>query len=400
MEFPLDKESMYHFLGMVNFLNRYSPRLVELSTSLRQFCRLHADYKPESEHYQSFNAIKKELSTKTVLPYYDPASHTTLQTDSSKKGLGAVLIQSGTPIYFASRAISSTECNYQNLECETLRTIWGVEKFHYFLYGNKFMLETDQKPVVSIYWKHLVDVSHRIQRLIVRALPYNFHVVYVTAKQIPMADALSRNLKFPFKNREEMVEEDQISLPILAVNYITGNYQQHPDKPVMDWIREETSKDATLQLLKKYIRNGGLKIERNFQRNCTLTWITEMNFPWRMKSYEVIQNSNTIHHVNENVRSNPWRTPRNWEVFAAFQRIPLLAWNFWWNLLNSKQVWNLSSYIHSTEETSQCSKWNYTTCLAHPRHWFVLLETLWFLSSRRLLFKISDCEETSKFCCL
>ena len=151
MEFPPDKELMHSFLGMVNFMNRYSPRLVELSTSLRQLCRLHADYKQESEHYQSFNAIKKELSTKIVIPYYDPASHTTLQTDSSKKGLRAIFIQNGTPIYFASRAISPTESSYQNLECDILGTILGMEKFHYFLYGNKFTLETDQKPLVSIY---------------------------------------------------------------------------------------------------------------------------------------------------------------------------------------------------------------------------------------------------------
>ena len=38
-----------------------------------------------------------------------------------------------------------TESNYQNLEQETLGTIWGMEKFHYFPYGNKFTLETDQK---------------------------------------------------------------------------------------------------------------------------------------------------------------------------------------------------------------------------------------------------------------
>ena len=223
---------------MVNFLNRYFPRLAELSTPLRQLCRLHADYKPETEHYQSFNAIQKELSTKIVLPYYDPASHTTLQTDSSKKGLRAILIQNGTPIYFASRAISPIESNYQNLEYETFGTILGMEKFHYFLYGNKFTLETDQKPLVSIYQKHLEDVSSRIQRLIVRALPYNFHTVYVPGKLIPMADALSRNLKFTSKDEKE----DQISLPILAINYITGNYQQHPDKPIIDQIREETSK--------------------------------------------------------------------------------------------------------------------------------------------------------------
>ena len=118
------------------------------------------------------------------------------------------------------------ESNYQNLEWETLATIWGMEKFHYFLYGNKFSLETDQKPLVSINQKDFVDVSPRIQRLIVRALPYNFHIVYVHGKLIPIAEALSRNLK----NSEEK-KKDQISLPILAVNYITRNYQQYPDNP-------------------------------------------------------------------------------------------------------------------------------------------------------------------------
>ena len=150
-----------------------------------------------------------------------------------------------------NRAILTTEANNQNLEWEMLAMIWGMEKFHYFLYGNAFMLETDQKPLVLIYQKHLIDVSPRIQRLIVCALPYNFHIVYIPVKQILMADALSRNLKICHDK-----EEDQISLPILAVNYITGNYQQYPEKFIRNKIREETSKAATWQLLAKYITNG------------------------------------------------------------------------------------------------------------------------------------------------
>ena len=201
MVFLPDKESMQSFLGMINFLNRYSPRLAKLSTTLRELCRIHEDYKPKSEHHKCFNAIKRELSMNIVLPYYNPTSHTTLQTDSSKKGLGTVLIQNGTPIYFESRAILTTETNYQNLKWETLTTIWGMEKFHYFLYGSKFTLETDQKLLVLIYQKHLIDVSPRIQRLIIWALPYNFHIVYVPGKQIPMADVLLRNLKTKFHHQ-------------------------------------------------------------------------------------------------------------------------------------------------------------------------------------------------------
>ena len=92
-----------------------------------------------------------EISNVKALPYFNVNADTTLQTDASKMGLGACLIQNGKVVCYASRALTKTEQNYQNLEREALGTIWGMEKFHYFLYGKEFTLETDQKPLVSIY---------------------------------------------------------------------------------------------------------------------------------------------------------------------------------------------------------------------------------------------------------
>ena len=107
-----------------------------------------------------------------ALPYFDVNAETTLKMDASKKGLRACLIQKGKVVCYASRALRKTEQNHQNLEQEALGTIWGMEKFHYFLYGKEFTLETDQKPLVSIYKKHMVDISPRVERLIVRSFPY------------------------------------------------------------------------------------------------------------------------------------------------------------------------------------------------------------------------------------
>ena len=50
------------------------------------------------------------------IPYFNPKALTILQTDASKKGLGAVLLQNSTPVMFASRALTGSEKNYQNLE--------------------------------------------------------------------------------------------------------------------------------------------------------------------------------------------------------------------------------------------------------------------------------------------
>ena len=149
-----------------------------------------------------------------ALPYFDVNAETTLQMDASKKGLGACLIQKGKVICYAFRALTKTEQNYQNLEQEALGTIWGMEKFHYFLYGKEFTLETDQKPLVSIYKKHMIDISPRVQRLIVRSFQYlPFKVVYKKGTDIPVADALSCVTP--------MDPEDNIWLPIIAVNMIT-----------------------------------------------------------------------------------------------------------------------------------------------------------------------------------
>ena len=95
-----------------------------------------------------------------------------------------------------------------------IRNYLGMETFHYFLYGKQFTSETDQKPLVSIYKKHTIDISTRVQRLIVRCFPYlPFKVGYKKGTDIPVADALS--------HVTPMDPEDNIHLPIIAVNMIT-----------------------------------------------------------------------------------------------------------------------------------------------------------------------------------
>ena len=59
-----------------------------------------------------------------ALPYFDVNAETTLQMDASKKGLRACLIQKGKVTCYASKAVTKTEQNYQNLEQEALGTIW------------------------------------------------------------------------------------------------------------------------------------------------------------------------------------------------------------------------------------------------------------------------------------
>ena len=118
---------------------------------------------------------------------------------------------------FAFKALTGSERNYQNLEQECFATIWGMEKFHYFLYGKEFTLGTDLKPLVLIYRKNMVEIPPRIQKLIVTSFPYQpFSVQYRKGVESPLADALSRVTPLP-------MEEDGIQLPIITVNLVTVN---------------------------------------------------------------------------------------------------------------------------------------------------------------------------------
>ena len=127
VEMPQDMETMRSFLGLVNHLNRFRPCWTELSDPLREICRQAVEFKLTIACKVAFQCTKEEISKNVTLPYFNPNTFTILQTDASKRGLGAVLLQNSKPVMFASRALTGSERNYQNHEQECLATIWGMD---------------------------------------------------------------------------------------------------------------------------------------------------------------------------------------------------------------------------------------------------------------------------------
>ena len=137
------------FLGMIQYLSKFSPRIAELTEPLQDLMKKHAPYAWGPEHNQAFDYIKKEIVQAPILRYYNPKVETVLQTDASIKGLGACLLQDGHPVYFV-KSLQDTEHGYVAIELEALAVAWAMEKFHHFLYASHFTLETDQKLLETI----------------------------------------------------------------------------------------------------------------------------------------------------------------------------------------------------------------------------------------------------------
>ena len=69
-----------------------------------------------------------------------------MTVDASPVGVG-----SEKPIYFASRALSKAERNYAQIEREGLAVIFGVSKFHKYIYGQEFTIVTDHKQLLGLF---------------------------------------------------------------------------------------------------------------------------------------------------------------------------------------------------------------------------------------------------------
>lgn len=125
MPTPTNRQAVQRLLGMVNFVQRFVPNLLEVTSTLRDFLKndtyFHWD---EQVHGKTFIAIKI-LSESPVLSYFDPAKETILQCEASQNGLGACLMQDGHPVVYASKALTHTECNYAQIERVAGRSFWN-----------------------------------------------------------------------------------------------------------------------------------------------------------------------------------------------------------------------------------------------------------------------------------
>lgn len=211
---PTSKKELRRVMGMATYLARFVPNMAELLRPLSSMMSSKQDFVWESPQEDAFKRWKTLLSSDPVLGVYDPNKETVVTADASSYGLGAVLRQKQKNgqfkvIAYASRVLTDTERRYAQIEKEGLALVWACEKFRDFLVGSSFCLETDHKPLVSIFGsKALDDLTPRLQRMRMRLMRYTYDISYVPGKDLTAADALSRS---PVRQAEttELAEEIQ-----------------------------------------------------------------------------------------------------------------------------------------------------------------------------------------------
>ena len=206
-----------------------------------------------AECAKAFAATKQALVSSDVLIHYDPSLPISLAGDASAYGLGVVISHSlpdGTerPIAFASRTLFSSERNYAQLEKEAASLIFGIKKFHQYLYRRRFTLVTDHKPLTAILGpKQGVPpvAPARLQRWAVLLSAYSYDIQFKPTSDHANADDLSR-LPLP-----EITFEGQ------SPDATVFNIAQIEKLPVTAaQVRQATCKDAVLSKVLQYTQHG------------------------------------------------------------------------------------------------------------------------------------------------
>lgn len=246
---PQDKQDIQRFMGMVTFLSTHIPNLSSHTAALRDLIKKDSVFVWEESHQRAFDDLKNLVASNISLKYFNPSVETTIEVDASMKGLGATLIQNGAPVAFASKALTQTQANYSNIERECLAVIYGIQRFHTYVYGKHFTVTSDHKPLEMIFKKPIHRAPPRLQRMIIKVLGYDFDVQYQKGSTVILADALSRAPN-PSKNQE--VELDINVDSIITTKLDLMNFSN--DKQAQ--IREETSRDPVMRELLQTIYTG------------------------------------------------------------------------------------------------------------------------------------------------
>lgn len=192
---PSSTTELRSLLGLINFVGKFVPNLATMTRHMRSLLLKQNTFVWGEEHSRELEAIKTVLGKVETLGYFDPTDETRLITDASPFGLGGILVQIkngvSRTISCISKSLADHEKKYCQTEKECLAIIWAMEKLFIYLYGIRFTLVTDCKPLEYLFNKSQSKPSARIERWILRLLSFDFTVEYEPGQK-NLADPLSR----------------------------------------------------------------------------------------------------------------------------------------------------------------------------------------------------------------
>lgn len=213
---PTNEKEIKQFLGLTGYYRKLIKGYAKIASPISNMLRKTSIIDINNEDYQmAVTDLKSAITNEPVLKLPDFSKPFVLTTDASNIAIGGVLSQKFDgiehPIAFSSRTLSPRETKSDTTEKEVLSVIWNVKHFRPYLYGRKFLIRTDHKPLKWL--KELKEPNAKLTRWRLALEEYDFDIEYLQGKENKVADALSR-VQLNFNETEQagldLREDDDI----------------------------------------------------------------------------------------------------------------------------------------------------------------------------------------------
>jgi hypothetical protein len=139
---------------LVSYYRRFIPNCSRIASLLYKLLKKDAKFVWTDAQENVFQHLKSKLISRPILQYPDFSKEFILTTDASNSGLGAVLLQGPVgkdlPVAYASRSLNNAETHYTTSKKELIAIVWATKYFRPYLYGRRFKIVSDHKPLVWV----------------------------------------------------------------------------------------------------------------------------------------------------------------------------------------------------------------------------------------------------------
>ncbi|GBG68838.1 hypothetical protein CBR_g3532 [Chara braunii] len=192
---PTSLTQVRAFLRLASYYRRFIKGFAATARPLTNLLRKDQPLRWEAECERAFVTLKEALATTPILIRPDPTKQFILMTDWQPEAISAILAQKGNDgrehvIEYASRTVPDERGNDSAPQGECYAVVWGIQHFHPYLYGQKFLLVKDHEPLLAL--KRLTNYTGMIGRWAVRLQEYDFDIIHWKTERHKNADGLTR----------------------------------------------------------------------------------------------------------------------------------------------------------------------------------------------------------------
>jgi hypothetical protein len=142
---PSNVSEVRIFLGMAGYYRRFIKGFSSIARPMTEILKKDNKFVWTPKCEESFQIIKKKLTTAPVLTLPDIHQSFVIFCDASRQGLGCVLMQNEKVIAYASCLLKPHEQNYPTHNLELAAIVHALKIWRHYLIGNKCHIFTDHK---------------------------------------------------------------------------------------------------------------------------------------------------------------------------------------------------------------------------------------------------------------